>query len=394
MPVPTTTIRKTSRIQKYYEELAKVDINNNNAQDEDLNFKVRKSKKSRDEQTKTSKSHRRSDSTKPHKRKSRRKSSRNGELFWLPNKYINIFIIIFIITITILNYKKELSKENFQLYQNEFVDTDSYITLEQNIVNNHGEFLKHYQMVHQSYLSIYSKSLKSFSNMEHNIKKILENNYYLTKPIIMKSNNVTSTPYQSIFYKLRQFCQTLFVRKRYNKEKFNGLDDFIIINSLEILIDDLVDLHNEIDEALQNTLLLKKYNDYIFYEVNLIKYDLENLIGYHEQPFGNLLYMVRYFKAFDKNKEALESDLKKYVLSKEILLDLNSQLDNFTKNFTAAKEYYQSYQGYLKGLWDDMKVIEKKELNEWEVKRFKKVLNGVRANHQTCLFQLSSFDKS
>ncbi|CAG8502132.1 5169_t:CDS:2, partial [Funneliformis mosseae] len=59
--------------------------------DDDINFKVRKSKKSRDEQTKASKPHRRSDSTKPHKRKSRRKSSRNGEL------------------------------ENFQLYQNEFV---------------------------------------------------------------------------------------------------------------------------------------------------------------------------------------------------------------------------------------------------------------------------------
>ncbi|CAG8486275.1 16606_t:CDS:2 [Funneliformis caledonium] len=221
--------------------------------------------------------------------------------------------------------------------------------------------------------------------MEHNISNILKYNYYLKTPIIMKSNNVTSTSSRSIFYKIQQFCQTLFFRKRYNKEKLKELDDSIIINSLEVLIEDLMDIQNVIYEALQNTLLLKKYNDFIFSEVNLIKYDLENLIGYHEQPFGNLLYMARYFKAFDKDKETLENDLKKYVLSKELLKDLNSELDNFTRNFTASKEYYQSYQGYLKGLWDDMKVIEKKELNEWEVKMFKKVLNGVRANHQTLI---------
>jgi len=273
-------------------------------------------------------------------------------------------------------------------------DTDSFDTWEQNLVNNHGEFLKHYRTAHQSYLSIYSKSLKSFSNLEHNIKSILEYNHYRTSPIIIKSRNTTTTTSQNFFYKVRQFCQTLFFRKRYIEGSYNELDDSIIISSVEVLIDDLVDLQNEIDTALHNTQILRKYSDVISDGIDLVRYDIENSISYHERPLGNVLYMMRYFKIFDTDKETLEGDLKKYNYSKGILNDLNSELENLSRNFTTSKEYFESYQGYLKGLWEDMKVIEKKELNEWEVKRFKKVLNGIKENHGKCLFLLSLFDKN
>ncbi|RIA90759.1 hypothetical protein C1645_769261 [Glomus cerebriforme] len=101
--------------------------------------------------------------------------------------------------------------------------------------------------------------------------------------------------------------------------------------------------------------------------------------------------MITNFKMFDnKDKIAFEQDLKNISKSKKMLLDLNLELENFIKSFSTSKEYLEAYQGYLKELWNDMKIIEKKELDEWEIRRFEKVLVEVKENYEKCSFLLSS----
>jgi hypothetical protein len=273
-------------------------------------------------------------------------------------------------------------------------NSDSFRILEQNLVNNHGEFLKHYYTAHRSYTTIFFKSLKFFSNLEQNIKKILDYNYYKSTPIIIKlkqdsmnnTNFLNSTDSQNIFVKI---YHSLFFGKKVE------LDDNVIVNSLKILIDDLMDIQNEIGIALNSTLLLRRYSDLIFYEINLIRYKIEEAINYYEHPleypFTNLLYMITNFKTFDnKDKVAFEEDLKKISTAKQILQDLNLELENFYKSFSTTKEYFDAYQGYLKELWEDMKIIEKKQLDEGEIKRFEKTLIGVKDNYEKCSITLAS----
>ncbi|GES97641.1 hypothetical protein RCL_jg8802.t1 [Rhizophagus clarus] len=200
------------------------------------------------------------------------------------------------------------------------------------------------------------------------------------------TNFTNSTNSQNVLIKI---YHSLFFGKKID------LDDFVIINSLKILIDDLMGIQNEIDIALNSTLLLRRYSDLIFYEINQIKYKIEDAINYYEHPleypFANLLYMITNFKKFDnKDKDAFEQDLQKIAISKKRLLDLNLELENFAKSFSTTKEYFDAYQKYLKELWEDMKVIEKKQLDEGEIKRFEKILTGVKENYGKCSLALSS----
>ncbi|CAB5203035.1 unnamed protein product [Rhizophagus irregularis] len=101
--------------------------------------------------------------------------------------------------------------------------------------------------------------------------------------------------------------------------------------------------------------------------------------------------MITNFKRFDnKDKVAYEQNLNKIAASKKGLLDLNLELENFSKSFSTTREYFDAYHGYLKELLEDMKVIEKKQLDEGEIKRLEKVLIGVKENHEKCSITLSS----
>jgi hypothetical protein len=254
---------------------------------------------------------------------------------------------------------------------------DSFKDLEQNFMKHHGEFYKHYYETYRSYLPIFFKGLKFFSNLEQTIKKILDYNYYQTTPIIitLKANsNITSS--QNIFVKAYQIYQSLLFEERKDD------NDSIIVSSLKTLMEDLADIQNEIDTAINKTLLLRRYTDSIFRELRTIKYDIEDLINYHEYPFGSIMYMITNFKMFNKDKKILEKDLIIINLSKKSLSNLNLELDNIYNQFKASKEYLEAYQAYLKVLWEDMKVIEKKELDEGEVKRFEKVLIGIKENYK------------
>ncbi|RIA90758.1 hypothetical protein C1645_805582, partial [Glomus cerebriforme] len=200
-----------------------------------------KSKKSRgDEQIKIIQSHRKKDLS----RKKLEETSKSEEFICL------IFIIIIIIIIFVIDY---ILKGSNKFHQNEFVlsprahsfcvnefinsveilgnkivsmefltsskhipmyyayirlllkNSDTFKALEQNLLDNHGDFLKHYYTAHRSYTSIFFKSLKYFSNMEQNIQNILEYNNYKTTPIIIRlkeDSNLTSS--KNIFVKFYQ----------------------------------------------------------------------------------------------------------------------------------------------------------------------------------------------
>ena|ERR1051325_10976556 len=112
---------------------------------------------------------------------------------------------------------------------------ESNRNLEQDLMEYHGEFFKHYYAAYQSYLSIFKKGLKYFSNLEQNIKKILEYNHYKTKPpIIVKLPNVTCS--KNIFVNI--YKSLLFGEKRGNNGNntsvIHCLKNIVTIHSMRL----------------------------------------------------------------------------------------------------------------------------------------------------------------